>query len=441
MRPLRLYIKPLLPRSLLGRSLIIIVTPLILLQVITSYVFFDRSWDTMTRRLASGLAGDISFVVAGAIERKEPDYQAWLLSHARGQFDLRLSVTPGEVLQIDPSPKYDGVVHLRLAQALKERVGRPFRITWNHTKRDLLIAVQLDDGVLHIEAPHERLFSDTSFIFLIWMMGSSLILFIVAMLFMRGQVRPIRRLAEAVDGFGKGHDISGFKPEGSSEVRQAAAAFDRMRDRILRQIQQRTEMLAGVSHDLRTPLTRMKLELAMVKPGPEVDALRTDVIEMERMVEGYLAFARGDDAEAVAPVDLAGLMQEVIETGRREGGAIDFHCEGPITVPIRPVAFRRAATNLVANAKRYGDNVWVTLGHRAHAVEILIDDDGPGIPESLREEVFRPFYRIEESRNPETGGIGLGLAIARDAIRRQGGDIVLEDSPHGGLRARVRLPL
>lgn len=211
MRPLRLYIKPLLPRSLMGRSLIIIVTPLILLQVITSYVFFDRSWDTMTRRLASGLAGDISFVVAGAIEYKEPDYQAWLLSHARGQFDLRLSITPGEVLQIDPSPKYEGVVHLRLAQALKERVGRPFQITWNHTKRDLLIAVQLDDGVLHIEAPHERLFSDTTFIFLVWMVGSSLILFIVAMLFMRGQVRPIRRLAEAVDGFGKGHDISGFK--------------------------------------------------------------------------------------------------------------------------------------------------------------------------------------------------------------------------------------
>jgi two-component system osmolarity sensor histidine kinase EnvZ len=329
----------------------------------------------------------------------------------------------------------------RLTKALKESVGRPFLIDTRSLAKEVEIQVQLADGVLRVLAPRERLFSSTTYIFIMWMVGSSIVLFVVAMLFMRNQVKPIRRLAQAADSFGKGRDVADFKPEGATEVRQAAAAFLQMRDRIKRQIRQRTEILAGVSHDLRTPLTRMKLQLAMLGETPEAENLESDVAAMERMVEGYLAFARGEGVERPQPTEVSGLLRDVVAQMRRDGGVIDLHVEQAMTVPLRPETMRRCLSNLIANAQRHGEHVSVRAGPRDRAVEITIDDDGPGIPADLRQEVFRPFYRLEGSRNPETGGVGLGLTIARDVVRNHGGDLVLEDAPGGGLRARIWLPV
>jgi two-component system osmolarity sensor histidine kinase EnvZ len=258
---------------------------------------------------------------------------------------------------------------------------------------------------------------------------------------MRNQVKPIRRLAQAADSFGKGRDVADFKPEGATEVRQAAAAFLQMRNRIKRQIRQRTEILAGVSHDLRTPLTRMKLQLAMLGETPEAENLESDVAAMERMVEGYLAFARGEGVEQPQPTEVSGLLRDVVAQMRRDGGVVDLHVEQAMTLPLRPETMRRCLSNLIANAQRHGEHVSVRAGPRDRAVEITIDDDGPGIPPEMRREVFKPFFRLESSRNPETGGVGLGLTIARDVVRNHGGDLVLEDAPGGGLRARIWLPV
>ncbi|MGE5766882.1 MAG: ATP-binding protein, partial [Bacteroidota bacterium] len=303
------------------------------------------------------------------------------------------------------------------------------------------IWVELPEGVLRALVTDERLFSSTTYIFILWTIGSSVLLFGIAVVFMRNQVKPIRRLARAAESFGKGQEVRDFKPEGATEVRQAAAAFINMRDRIKRQIQQRTEMLAGVSHDLRTPLTRMKLQLEMLPDVPEAEYLQADVAEMEHMVEGYLAFARGEGQETPAPSDLGGLLRDVVAQMTRDGRTIDLHIEQDLALPLRRDAMRRCLTNLLANAQRHGRHVAVTAGRRKSRIEVTIDDDGPGIPPERYEDVFKPFFRLDQSRNPATGGIGLGLTIARDVARSHGGDVALEAAPGGGLRARVWLPV
>jgi two-component system osmolarity sensor histidine kinase EnvZ len=262
-----------------------------------------------------------------------------------------------------------------------------------------------------------------------------------AVFFLRGQIRPILELAEAADRFGKGRDVPGFRPRGAREVRRAAAAFIRMRSRIMRQIEQRTVMLAGVSHDLRTPLTRMKLQLAMLPESEEVRDLRTDVAEMERIVEEYLAFVRGQDGERAEPADVAELLQEIAADTRKQGGEIAVETEGDLNVPVRRNALKRCVRNLVENAQRYGARTMLSAVRHDGFVEIAVDDDGPGIPEERREEAFRPFHRLDESRSPDRSGVGLGLAIARDLARGHGGDVRLATSSLGGLRAIVRLPV
>ncbi len=435
------YIKRFLPRTLLGRSLLIIFLPLILLQVITTYTFYQNNWNLVIRRLSSGLAGDVAMAVDTAALYPGEAERARLVQLARLNMDLRLSFTPGNILSNEPPPRGNELLDPWLRNALNENLNRPFQIEWKPALRQVNVHVQLADGVMHVAASRERLFNSRIYVFILWMVGSSLVLFAVAMMFMRNQVRPVRRLGLAADSFGKGREVPDFKPEGATEVRQAAAAFNVMRDRIRRQIAQRTEMLAGVSHDLRTPLTRMKLQLAMLGDGPEVTDLRSDVADMEKMIDGYLAFARGEGDESARDTDLAELMTEVVALARRDGTPVDLHTEGDITLPLQPNAFKRCLGNLVGNATRHGAHVWLRAAAHGELVEITIDDDGQGIPEPQRAEVFRPFYRIDQSRNPETGGVGLGLTIARDVIHRHGGEIALEDSPHGGLRVRLRLPI
>jgi len=438
-------IKRILPRSLFGRSVLIIVTPMVLLQVISTWVFYDRHYSNVTKRLAQGLAGDIGAVIQMMIRNPGSVERLQTFRLAQRTMNLTLNFEKGTRLpDVTPTESFGPfatILDLRLTKALKEQVQRPFLMDTRGLRKQVEIQVQLADGVLQVLAPRSRLFSSTTYIFIMWMVGSSIILFVVALLFMRNQVRPIRRLALAADSFGKGRDVADFKPEGAAEVRQAAAAFLQMRDRIKRQIEQRTEILAGVSHDLRTPLTRMKLQLAMLEQTPEAHNLESDVASMERMVEGYLAFARGEGAEQPRPVEISGLLRDVVGQMRRDGGIIDLHVEEAITVPLRPETMRRCMSNLIGNAQRYGAHVSVRAGARDKIIEITVDDDGPGIPPESREDAFKPFFRLESSRNPETGGVGLGLTIARDVARNHGGDLVLEDAPGGGLRARLWLPV
>ena len=432
-------IKRLLPRSLLGRSLMIIVTPLVLLQVVSGFIFYESHWDKVTLRLARNLAGDIASVIT--LLRQNPGNPEPVFNIAAEHMEMRLRMKTGDILPNTP-PDESGLMERALVRAMREYVGKPFQIDTHSLDRHVVIRVQMTDGVLIVVTTRKRLFSSTTYIFVLWMVGTAMILFGVAVVFMRNQVKPIRRLALAADTFGKGRDAPSFKPEGAQEVRQAATAFIAMRDRIQRQITQRTEMLAGVSHDLRTPLTRMKLQLELLGDREGVADLKGDVEEMEYMLEGYLAFARGEGSETPRPTSLTALLGDVVAQARRKGGdAIDLHTEGEITVPIRPAAMKRCVTNLIDNALRYADHVSVRAGQRGDSIEITVDDDGPGIPEDRRDDVFKPFFRLESSRNPVTGGVGLGLTIARDVLRGHGGDIELGASPSGGLRARLRLPV
>jgi two-component system, OmpR family, osmolarity sensor histidine kinase EnvZ len=327
----------------------------------------------------------------------------------------------------------------QLTQAMQGRVDLPYRITADGPY-GVRIEVQLREGVLVVDVPRKRLYSYTTYIFVMWMVGSALVLLAVATVFLRNQVKSLRRLAAAADGFGKGRPVPFFKVEGAAEIRQAALAFMTMRDRIQRQIRQRTQMLAGVSHDLRTPLTRMKLELELLGNDPAVPELKSDVAEMERMINGYLDFARGEGTEEPVETDISLLLEDVAAAMRREGTPLTVAAGPEYVMPVRPNALRRCLGNLIANARRYGSHIWLAGVVVADGIDILVDDDGPGIPAPDRGRVFRAFVRLDASRNPSTGGVGLGLTIARDVARSHGGDVRLETSPQGGLRARVHLP-
>jgi two-component system osmolarity sensor histidine kinase EnvZ len=354
--------------------------------------------------------------------------------------DVELSLQPGAILPNVGAHATGLEDELRRA-LVRKGLTKPLRVDETSELGSVIVNIQLPDGVLQMAAPRARLFTWTTYAFVLWTVGTSLVLVGAAGVFMRKQLRPVLRLAEAADAFGKGRDVEHFRPEGAREVKQAALAFLAMRNRILRQINQRTTMLAGVSHDLRTPLTRIKLELEMMGDAEGVTEIKDDVIEMERMLDGYLAFARGEGPEKPRPCDLEELLEDAVRQARRRGGIVNLETAGVLELPLRPKAFRRCLTNLLDNAIRYAKQVWVQGRRLGAAIEIIIDDDGPGIPAPQREEVFKPFFRLEGSRNPSTGGVGLGLAIARDVVRGHGGDIVLDDSPSGGLRVRVRLPV
>jgi len=433
-------VKRYLPKSFLGRSIMIIIMPLILLQVVSTWVFYDRHWNTITRRLADSVAGEIGLVIDAMGKFKQQENVNWLTGSA-ADLGLFFTFKEGEILPNAPQVTGGGILDTRLANAMRERVRRPFHIdTWSHD-RLVQMKVQVPDGVMEIFVPRERLFSSTTYIFVMWMVGTSLLLFAIATMFMRNQVRPIRRLADAVDNFGKGRDVPDFRPEGATEIRRAAAAFERMRGRINNALTQRTEMLAGVSHDLRTPLTRMKLQLEMLGDARGVEDLKEDLREMEVMVEEFLAFARGEGTEEAVESNLDEIVATVARSASADGRDVVAKTDGDMKILIRPNAIRRCITNLVVNAVTHATAVEIGASRRGTLVEITVDDDGPGIPEEEREAVFKPFYRLDPSRNPGTGGTGLGLSIARDLARGSGGEVTLEDSPLGGLRATIKLPV
>ncbi|MBM3535977.1 MAG: HAMP domain-containing protein [Alphaproteobacteria bacterium] len=441
-------LKRLLPLTLFGRALVIMVTPLVIVQVVTAWVFYDRHWETVSRRLANALAGDVAILVE-MHEREDGEggpTDDEISVAALRYFELQVSFDTAVGFDANAAAAAASAEDTLLTAALAERVRRPFIVDTETRPRDVEIQVQLTDGIMTVLAPRKRLYTSTTILFLLWMIGTSIVTLIIATHFLRRQIRPILKLAHAADSFGRGIDVPEFRPEGAAEVRQAAHAFLLMKERLSRQISQRTEMLAGVSHDLRTPLTRMRLELAMLGDTPDARGIGDDIAEMEHMIEGYLAFARGEGSETPTPTGLGNLVAEVVDGARRSAQGVTITLDaGPdeaaLTVPVRPNAFKRCLANLVGNACRHGRNVVVTARRLADSIEILVDDDGPGIPVASREEVFRPFFRLDRSRNPKTGGTGLGLTIARDVARGHGGDVVLEAAPTGGLRARVTVPV
>lgn len=448
LRSLAAPLRYLLPRGLLGRALLIILLPLLILQGVALQLFYGGHLDVISRRLAGGVAGDVGMVVELLTRHPVEAERGWIFREAAWRLDLSLAFEPGATIAgNNPRQNWLPILPLEedLAHALRERVGLPFDTDWQSDPRSVIMRVQMPDGVLHVEAPRKRLFFGTLYLFVIWLVGTSLLLFIVAALFMKNQVRAIRRLASAAEAFGMGREIGLIKPEGASEVRQAAAAFNQMQGRIRRFVAQRTEMLAGISHDLRTPLTRLRLGLAMLPPGTEEDAaaMTEDVAEMERMIATYLAFARGEGLEQAQPADLAEMVRDLAARATKDGAAVSVDAPEALVLPVRIDALRRCLGNLLDNARRHARRIAVAIDEtvrqepgRAEGrwVQITVDDDGPGIPETSREEAFRPFTSFS------AGGTGLGLAIARDIARAHGGDILLEGSPLGGLRARVRLP-
>ncbi len=437
--PFGRYVKRLMPRSLLGRTLLIMLVPLVVVQAIALQLFYGSHLELVSRRLSSAIAGEIYYTVELLQQFQSPSDREWVLGLARDEFTLGIRLEPGAVLQPRKWVEVLGPMDDDLAAALTEKFHGPFTMDWTSDPRSVLIRLQLPDGVLDVTAPRKRLALGTLFLFVGWVVGSAFLLFVIAALFMRNQVRAIRRLARSAEAFGMGRDVPLIRPEGAIEVRQAAAAFNRMQDRIRRFLTQRTEMLAGVSHDLRTPLTRLRLALAMLPRSDEfrqdVTEMTADVEEMERMIGGYLAFARGEGTEQAQPVNLSAILDDVAVGARRAGTVLDLNVPADLILKLRADAVRRAVTNLVDNARRHARHVALAAAAHGRSVLVTVDDDGPGIPAEKRESVFRPF------ESGASGGTGLGLTIARDIVRAHGGEIVLDDSPMGGLRARIRLPV
>ncbi|MDD3372010.1 MAG: ATP-binding protein [Alphaproteobacteria bacterium] len=438
--PLSLRLKRFLPRSLFGRTLVIFVVPTFIMLAVATYVFFDRHWYTVTNRMAQALAGDIAAVVE-LLQRSNSSATTDGVKHlALKKMELTVNFAPGEPLKHIRRPHTPIAVILK--RALNDKLSYSYVFDLAYAPNTIGILVEVPEGVYTFLTPEKRIYSPTTEVFILWLLGSSIFLTAIALVIMRNQIRPIRRLAAAAEAIGKGREVPWFKVEGASEVRQAGAALMVMRDRLKRQIGQRTSMLAGVSHDLRTPLTRMRLQAELMgNNGPDMADLLSDIAEMEAMLNAYLAFARGEEAEAATETSLSKLLDEIASAARRQNPNVSLDVPPDIEVIIRRNALKRCLTNLVANALRYGSRAEIHAQASEQFITILIDDDGPGISPELREEMFRPFTRAEESRNRATGGIGLGLTIARDIARSHGGDVVLEDSPLGGLRARVWIPV
>ena len=434
-------VKRFLPTSLWGRSLLIIVLPVAVMQIAVTWVFFDAHWQVVTSRLSDGLAGDIAWVVESY--QRDPTPAGFAKLTDRAERFLSLSVALQEDRTLPTNRRYSIFAPLdrSLNHALANRLDQPFWFDAVRYPAYVDIRVQVKGGVLRIIAARDRAFATEGHIFILWMTVATVLLTAIAIVFIRNQVRAIERLADAADAFGRGGDVPQFKPHGAREVRKAAHAFIAMKERIQRHIDQRTALLASVSHDLRTPLTRLKLEAALAKPSPRVEAMKRDLAEMEHMIDEYLAFARGQGGEAVECVMLRPLIEEVGQGAARAGATVSIDADEALEARIRPNAFKRALANLVANAAGHGEMVAVSAAARASGgVDIIVDDDGPGIPPEQYEDAFKPFNRLDEARNQNEKGVGLGLAIARDFARGLGGDATLDRSPMGGLRATIRLP-
>ncbi|MBV9064811.1 MAG: two-component sensor histidine kinase [Methylobacteriaceae bacterium] len=439
-RNFALWLRRQMPKGLYARALLIVILPMVLLQSAVVFFFMERHWQLVTFRLSAALTQDIAALID--IYQSYPQDKNYetlqRIAAERLRVDLDI-LPPGPLPPTLPKPFFS-IVDRALSNEIRRQIGRPF---WLDTvgRSDLIeIRIQLDNAVMRIIAHRSQAYASNSHIFVMWMLGTSFVLILVAIAFLRNQIKPILRLARAAEAFGKGRQVN-FRPQGAREVRQAGHAFVEMKRRVERAIEQRTTMLNGVSHDLRTVLTRFRLSLAVIGDTPETRAMQKDLEEMQRMIEAYLAFARGDSGESSVPSDIASLLRQVKEELDEQGHDTHVTFSGEPIVSVRPDAFKRCVANLVANAQRHARNVVVEGLNDQRFLTVNVDDDGPGIPVEQREDVFKPFFRLDEARNQDEAGTGLGLAIARDIARSHGGDIQLATSPLGGLRATLRIPL
>ena len=441
------WFKRRLPSTLWGRSLLIIVLPVAIMQIAVTYVFFDAHWKTVTARLSEGLAGDIAWAVESYKDDPTPDSFARIAHRAEDSMNLSIALQSDRKL---PARRRDPPVLIEpffapidrsLDHALSDRLDAPYWFDTTRYPAYVDIRVGVPGGVMRVLAPRERAFATQGHIFVLWMTVATVLLTAIAILFIRNQVRAIERLANAAEAFGRGGEGVAFKPHGAREVRRAATAFLDMRSRIQRHIEQRTALLASVSHDLRTPLTRLKLALALAPPDGQTEDMKRDLADMEHMIDEYLDFARGEGGEGAAPIRLRPLLDAVGVGATRLGATVRVNAADDLTATARPSALSRALSNLVMNAAAHGQSVELSAGRAPNGgLEIVVDDDGPGIPPDRYEDAFKAFGRLDDSRNQNIKGVGLGLAIARDVARGHGGDITLSPSPLGGLRATMLLP-
>jgi two-component system osmolarity sensor histidine kinase EnvZ len=435
------WLRSVMPHGLYARALLIVIMPLVVLQSIVAFLFVERQSSVVNFYLSSAVTQEIATLIDVYKTFPPGANRAQLRRIAQDRLGLVVDFLPATDLPA-PGPKpFFSSLDQELSNEIRKQIGLPFWIDTVGRSSIVEIRIKLDDTIMRVFAPRADAYNSNSLVFLMWMVLTSVVVLTIAILFLRNQIKPIVRLADAAEAFGKGREAPNFRPRGAREVRRAAAAFLEMKIRIERAIEQRTTMLAGVSHDLRTVLTRFKLELALLGDSPEVEAIKKDVDEMAGMLEAYLAFARGDTGEQSAPTDIAALLEELRLDIERHGHRATAAFHGPAEVTVRPAAFKRCLANLVSNAARFASTVAIT-GHRDHRwLTVTVDDDGPGIPQPLREDVFKPFLRLDDARNQDQGGTGLGLAIARDIARSHGGEITLGASPMGGLRATVKVPV
>ena len=439
------WLKRWMPRNLFSRALLILFVPVIGIQVVSSTVFLIRHVEGVTQQMAASVGAELNYAIAlieGAGTQAERRAQVETIS---GLLDLTLflsdtTVVPGAKLGfLDRSGR-------AAYEELQRSIGRPMHLDTTALDKVMLVEVRTEVGTLTAFLPARRMVASNPHLLLTWSVFAAAVLVTISVLFLRNQVRPIRELARVSEAFGKGR-VEPFRPRGAEEVRRAGSAFLAMRTRLERQIEQRTSMLSGVSHDLRTPLTRLRLGLSLAEPGPDTDDMIRDVEQMERMLDGFLAFARGEGMEETQASDPVGIAQAMIASMRREGAQVSLLTESETPddplVDLRPTAIGRALQNLLGNAVRYGERVRLCVRLTRLTLEFVVEDDGPGIPEDSRELALRPFSRLDPARNlNESGGsVGLGLSIAADVARTHGGALRLESSADlGGLRAVLRIP-
>ncbi|PHR94094.1 MAG: two-component sensor histidine kinase [Robiginitomaculum sp.] len=432
------WLKRHLPKSLFGRALLIIMLPIALMQIIVAYIFFEAHWQTVTASLSNSVAADIS--VAHELYQQSPSAEraTRLDAMLRPTMQLSIKLDPNDVFPTATRKAFFSSLDRTLRKALEQNISAPFWFDTTRYPHHIDIRILVDEGILHFFVPRERVFAPTGYIFLFWLIMTTILLSFVSILFILNQVRPIAKLANAAEDFGKGRGIGKYKPSGATEVRQAGRAFLEMRERILRHVQHRTAFLAGVSHDLRTPLTRLKLHLSLTDEGKETAAAQRDVKDMELMLDSYLDFARDTSEEDMQSADLGTLLTDLVATQADPKPVLTT--QGDLTINMRSLTMKRALSNLISNAKSYSANIEITLTGQTNALTLTIDDDGPGIEKSEREDALKPFSKLDTARNQNRKGVGLGLSIANDIIQAHGGTLQLLDSPQKGLRCQITLP-
>lgn len=437
----RRRLRDILPKGLYWRTLLIIAAPAAILQLIITVVFLNDHWEATSKRMSQAVAADVALVLQLYERDPTPERFESIRALAWQPLRLEIAIEPGADLAVERCRAYGPAIDRFLTTTLELELKRDLWYDSTCPGTQVKMRIPTEGGILSVKAFRDRVQARSGPLFVLWIFGATAFLVIVSIVFIRNQVRPIEKLASAMEQFGRGEDPGLFGLRGAREVRAATLAFFDMRQRIRKHVDQRGQLLAGVSHDLRTPLTRLKLQFALMPPSPDLDDAKQDLADMEATLDEYLAFAQGQWSEAPEGADLGVIVGDVVAAVARTGADVSVVREGDLSASVRAGAVKRALTNLIDNAAAHGERVRVTAKRTNDTIIIDVDDDGPGISPALYEDAFRPFSRLDETRTRNSKGVGLGLAIARDVARSHGGDVILSKSPMDGLRATLRLPV